>query len=403
MISNIKTYWNYGQIYCGIEVTTCEGKQKRFAVTAKKKKEEFIDFIYNEFSETSNLSDKIVNNQHCFVSITTNKVLIKEIGFVQDKQKAVSMAFPGLSLTEFYYEVIFTKTNCFVAVCRKEEVHLILKELEKHKIDVIGFQLGFSAIINLIPLLKQERIYSASYDLSCIENQLNSFSQNKEQLSSHYQIDDSAVASNYLIALSGIFNYVTNRGSNSNFEEENNTSKTLQKQKTFFRKGVFFAVGILLLLLLINFFVFNSNFNRLQVKQEEVQLLKNQQENYLTKSASLEKKEQVVNNILTSGSSKTSFYINRVVAYKPNSILFNSIVYQPLKKAIRPDKSIDFNKNKIIINGKSNDQAAFSSWIEALEILDWTSEVSVTNYAASKTNLANFEISITLSKNETKQ
>ncbi len=403
MISNIKTYWNYGQTYCGIEVTTYKGKQKLFTVTAKKKKEEFIDFIYNEFSETSNLSDKIATNQHCYVSITTDKVLIKEIGFVQDKQKAVSMAFPGLSLTEFYYEVIFTKTNCFVAVCRKEEVHLILKELEKHKIDVIGFQLGFSTITNLIPLLKQERIYSASYELSCIENQLNSFSQNKEQLSSHYQIEDSTVDSNYLIALSGIFNYVTNRGSNSNFEEENNISKTLQKQKIFFRKGVFFAVGILLLLLLINFFVFNYNFNRLQIKQEEVQLLKNQQENYLTKSASLEKKEQVVSNILTSGSSKTSFYINRIVAYKPHSILFNSIVYQPLKKAIRPDKSIDFNKNKIIISGKSNDQAAFSSWIEALEILEWTSEVSVTNYGALKSNLATFEISIILKKNETKQ
>jgi len=403
MISKIKTYWNYGNTYCGIEVTTYEGKQKLFTVTAKKKKEEFSDFSYNEFSETSNLSDKTANNQHCYVTITTDKVLVKEIVFVQDKQKAVSMAFPGLSLTEFYYEVIFTKFNCFVAVCRKEEVHLILKDLEKHKIDVIGFQLGFSAIINLIPLLKQERIYTASYELSCTENQINSFSQNKEQINNHYQIEDSKVASNYLIALSGIFNYVINRASNSNFEEENNASNILQKQKTFFRKGILVGVGTLLLLLLINFFVFDSNFNRLQVTQEEVQLLKNQQENYLSKSASLEKKEQVVSNILTSGSSKTSFYINRIVAYKPHSILFNSIVYQPLKKAIRPDKPINFNKNKIIISGESSNQMDFSSWIEALEILDWTSEVSVTNYGASKSNLATFEISIILKKNETKQ
>jgi len=396
MISKIKTYWSYGSTYCGIEVTTHNGKQKLFAVTAKKKKEEFIDFSYNEFSEFSSLSEKIANNQHCFVSITTDKVLVKEIGFVQDKQKAVSMAFPGLSLKEFFYEVIFTETNCFVAVCRKEDVHLILKDLEKHKIDVIGFQLGFSAIMNLIPLLKQERLYTASYELSCTENELNSFSQNKQQLSSHYQIEDSTVDSNYLIALSGIFNYVTNKGLNSNFEEDNNASNILQKQKTFFRKGVFVAVGILLLLLLINFFVFNSNFNRLQVKQEEVQLLKSQQENYLSKSASLEKKEQVVSNILTSGNSKTSFYINRIVAYKPHSILFNSVIYQPLKKAIRADKLIFFDENKIIISGKSNDQTEFSSWIEALEILGWTTEVSVINYAASKSNLATFEISISL-------
>lgn len=403
MISIIKTYWNYGSTYCGIEVTTFEGKQRILAVTAKKKKEEFSDFTYVEGSEVTNLSDNITTNQHCYVSITTNKVLIKVIGIVQDKLKAVSTAFPGLSITEFYYEVIFTKTNCFVAVCRKEEVNLILKDLEKQKIEVVGFQLGFSTLTKIIPLLKQKEVITSSYQLECDDSEIRSFSKNTEQINSHYQIQDISVASNYLIALSGIFNYVTNRASNSNFEEENNTSKTLQKQKTFFRKGIFVAVGTLLMLLLINFFVFNSNFNRLQVKKEKVQLLKNQQENYFAKSASLEKKEQVVNNILTSGRSKTSFYINRIVAYKPHSILFNSVVYQPLKKAIRPDKSIDFNKNKIMISGESSNQVEFSSWIEALEILDWTSEVSVTNYAASKTNLATFEINIILKKNETKQ
>ncbi len=397
MLNKVKSYWNYGNNYYSIEITTISGGNTLHLVSAKKKKNEFTDFDFIESTSFSELAKTLPKNQHCYLIINTDKVLIKEIPFIESDQKALANAFPSLSSSDFYYEILKTKTKCFVAICRKEGIDFLLKEAASHNLEVLGFDLGFSSLSSLIRLIDENNIVSSRYEFSILDGELSSFSENRVQNSVSYTIEDFEVNSNFLPALSGIFNYLLSPvDKSSNFMEENNHLNTLQKQKNFFRKGILSGIGILLFTLLINFFVFNSYYKNLQTKQEEVQLLKSQKDRYLSKSSIIESKERIVQNILNSSTSKSSFYINRIVAYKPSSILFSEIVFQPLQRAIKADKAIEYTVSEINISGESNDKKTFSNWIETLENFDWVNNVTVTNYGYSKKNESIFSLNISI-------
>jgi len=404
MFSKLKSYWQFGTTFCSIELTTFGGKDVLLSVLATKKKNEFANFQFKKAESFSELSETLPKNQHCYLLINSSKVLIKEISFTENNQKALSKTFPSLSLSDFYFQILKTKAKCYVAICRKSDVDTILKQASSQKIEVLGFQLGFSSLSNLIPLLKETYVITPRYEFAILENEIDSFSENNDQNNSSYTIENIAVVSDYLIPLSGLFYYLSKtKELSSNSTEENKKLLLQQEQKNFFRKGMLTGVGILLFSLLINFFLFNSYYTQQQTKMKELQLLKAQQESYLFRSSILESKERIVQNILNGSSSKSSFYINRIVAFRPASILFDEINFQPLLKAIRVDKTIDYLYDEVMLSGTSNDKNDFSNWIESLENFDWVKSVMVTNFGYSKKYISSFGVKILIRPDETKK
>jgi hypothetical protein len=396
MLSKIRSYWQYGTTFCGVEVTSSLSEKIVFAVTAKMKNNEFQQLEFLQSDSLVDLSKKLSKNQHCYLTINTDKVLIKEVPFDINAAKVLSLAFPGLSLSEFYYEILNTESKCFVAVCRKDYVNSILDEVEKQKINVIGFNLGFTPLTKLIHFIDKNEIITSQYQFTIEDQSIFSFSDSGDTTES-YNIDDIQMPSDYLMSVSSLFNYVSVSSEiKSNLEKENNKLKIGQQEKNFFNKGIKVALGIVFTLLLLNFLVFGSSFKDQQTLQEEVGLLEYQRTIFTTKLAEIDKKERMVNNILNSGNSKSSYYINRIAYGKSASIIFDQIQFQPLKKAIRPEKQIEYDQNEITIGGESSDKEAFSRWIESLEQFEWIKSVTVTGYGLSKRNTSSFDVELQL-------
>ena len=150
----------------------------------------------------------------------------------------------------------------------------------------------------------------------------------------------------------------------------------------------------MLLALLANTLLFNSYFKKEQLLQEEVQLVETLEKSDSIKLGEVESKERIVNHILLSGSSRSSYYLNRIAAIKPSSIGFTDIKFQPLERSIRPDKKIEYKGNEITITGESRDKADFSQWMEALEHYPWAAKVTVSHYGFLKTGVSNFTVMI---------
>lgn len=396
MLEKLKSYWNYGTTYCSIELTSTSEGERMFAITAKKKKGEYEDLYFNEAETISEIQGFIKKNQHAFLTINTNQVLVKETNLLVDPQMLLSQTFPGLNYSEFYYEIVKSGSKAFVAVCRKEYVEKIINEFENHNISIIGFQLGFSSLEKLIPILKVSSVNTGRFHFALANKHIESFTEASAQ-GEVYHIENIEVPSNYLVAVSGLLKYDAGSEIDSiNFSTDNKGQTEKYREKNFFRKAIVVGVVTLLVLLLINFLVFDSYYKNYQILQEESELSKTQRERYTIKQHSVTEKEKLVSNILNSGSSKSSYYINRLVAIKPTSILFDQVQYQPLSKTIRPDKSITYEKDIIIVSGKSNDKEVFSSWIELIEKLDWTSSVIIKNYGASTSKVSEFSLQITV-------
>jgi Tfp pilus assembly protein PilN len=403
MFSKLKSYWDYGNTFCGIEITSISGEEKIYGITAKKKDGEFTDLEFIEFTSLLEVNKKLPKNQHVYLTLNSDKVLIKSVPFQENALKTISQAFPGLSLSDFYYEILKTPFGCIAAVCRKNYVQNILKELEQQKLDILGFHLGINTFQVLAPILKEEFINTHRYTITTQENCIKEVAVAEDYSNVQYELEEFKIPAEYLLSLSGLFNYISSyEGLLSNFDNENKRLNTAHQEKNFFRKGVFLAIGLLLITLLINTFYFNSYFKKEQQLSEQFTLMESQQKGLENKRTELNEKEQLVDHILNSGSSKSSYYLNRIAALKPSTIGFTDIQYQPLNRSIRPDKKIDYTKNEITVTGESRDKSDFSKWIIDLGKLEWAEKVTVYNYEDSSSSGSKFSISLKL-KNVAKE
>lgn len=399
MIDSIRSYWQFGTGYCSLEVSSTPNKEtKLLAVTAKKKKGEFEDLEYETVPTFEKLAEQIAL-RHGFITLSTNKVLIKKVPYREPYTAVLSEAFPGLSLEEFYYEILPAGTHCFVMVCRKSYVETILKEAKKAGFSILGVHLGFSQTSALIPFLSDSgELITYQYALTYANKTITDFSLRKEgiEADSEYRIEDIQVPANYLLPLSGLFRYITPATSHSNLKSKNADLKQQFDQHVFFKKGSRLGIAILLVLLIVNFFVFNSYFQEKKQLEETLLVSKSQKEQYANRLKSIESKEKTVENILRSGTSKSTYYINRVVHAMPNTVQLTALTFQPLEKAIRPSKMITYQTHTIEVAGESNDKANFSQWIETLEQHPWVNRITVLGYGTTEQNKNSFVFSIAL-------
>lgn len=395
MFLKLKSYWNYGNTFCGIELTTINGEEIIFGITSKKKHGEFKDFEFVRFSLLINFSKNISKQQHCYLAINSDKVLIKYVTSESNDLKTISNAFPGLSLEDFYYEISRTAYGSIVAICRKDYVEKILSELKQQKVNVLGFNLGVAPLSVLIPLIEEQELNTPRYNIFIDEKDIKQISPNEFDIAGKHLIGSINILSEYLLSLSMLSNY-TGMGFNSsnNFTGENKILLKSHQENIFFKKGLFLGVGVLLISLLINTFFFSSYFKKEQLLNEKLLNIELYQKDIKGKLESLNKKEELVDNILNNGSSKSSYYINAITALKPSSIGFLDLQFQPMKKSIKQDNKIEYSQNNIIISGQSLDKTDFSQWITEIGTLIWVENVSVIHYGSLGKEVTTFSVLI---------
>lgn len=401
MLSSLKSFLKYGTTYCSIEIATNATLEFYYKTLAKRKKDEFVDFNFEVSRSIPEVTEELTKNQHCHLIINTEKVLTKEAEIDKDDKTTLAKAFPSLQLEDFYYEILRTRSKCFISICRKDYVHEILSLFKGQNVQVLSFHLGYTSVNNIVPYVLERPISLPNTEIFVEQSEIYSVLSKINQ-EENFIVDDIKVNSKFLISLSGLFNYLTSSSQISKNSTEQNTLLIKNyAERNFFKKGVSIGVGVLLIIMLVNLVLFTSYFKNVGTLRQEAAITQNQSVLFKEQQESIGKKERIVNNLLYSGTSKSSFYINRTATSKPLSVRFNTIAFQPLTRTIRPDKKIDYTNNTIRISGESTDKTVFSSWVEDLEKLDWIATVTILSYGSSSTNNS-FEISLLIT-DETKK
>lgn len=400
---SLGSYWNYGSKYCGLEYSsTQEGQIQIFGITANKKKGEFNLEKTFKTSNPEECTKHLPKNQHCFLCITSNQVLLKSTATSGPPAKVVSSAFPNIDLGEFYFEILQTSTGNAVALCRKAQVDQIVKSFEQTGVYITGFSFGFFSVQNLLQVIGREAFAVSSYQIISSQKQIESFSKlegNQEEV--QYSIGDTEISSKYLLALSAIFNYTrVNTHTTSNIELKNSELKKEHQQKIFFRKGLTAGSGLLFFLLLINFLVFSGYYSSLQQLTGKYHVEASQREAFNEKKLMIREKEKMVANILNNSNSRSSFYVNRLTGSKPTSILLKEFIFQPIKNQVKENEPIELVESTILLAGESADEREFSLWIKNLENITWIGEVKISDFSYSSAGTSEFKITIKIKEDE---
>ncbi len=353
-------------------------------------------------NQPSELDELVKTSIPLSLVITDDQILSKKVANTGTDTEVLREAFPNLNLNDFYYEILRTSTTSFISVCRKQYVENLISTYQKASLKIASVYLGSLKMNALSQYANDDKLYSNNSDVSFVNNEINTISKNSSHTTEQYNIDGLNLSSEHMLPLAVALDEVLNTETISG----NVTSRNVElykdfKEASFFKNALQIGVGFLLITLLINFFVFNTKYKKLQGLQDELQVYTTQQKQIESKQSEVNIKDALVQSILATGFSKSSYYVDQIIQKLPETAVLSSFVYQPLGKPIRKDKNIDLKSNMISVTGTSSDKEQFTSWLRTVEKLPFVDTVTIIQYGEDKKNNSDFEIMLTITSDGT--
>lgn len=386
-----------GKRYIGIEHFSLNNKEMISVLLIEKEKAALVISKKDKVSYCETLPDKWDKTLPFVLIINTNQVIQKEVlGIESQDEKLLQKGFPNTNWDEFYFEIWRLKTKSIVVISRKIYVDELLSNYHKQGIGIAGISLGACSIVELMnysernELLTNHQTISWSEETSIITSSI-------IDLESTYDINGLLVKNCHILAFAGILRLLLNRTENTgNLIAHSNYLLGSYKQQSFFSKGLKIILGILVTILLINFFVFTHYFKLAEESSESLLLSKSSVEDVIKTKENIQVKEQKIKNVMAITASQSSLVINEITKSIPQSILLTELVYHPLEKKIKIEEPILTQEKIVIISGTTIDNTAFTRWVETIDLLKEVNLVVITHFGKNEQNETEFSIKLKL-------
>lgn len=397
MPNSFLTYLKYGNSFCGIEHSYDEHNDIIYVSLLKHNKNELK--LENNFSSKSveEISKKLKKNQHAYLILNNSQVLSKKINSENKTiQKLVYRAFPNINLDEFYCEILSQSNDHYISICRKDYIDKLIIDYERNKVFIIGFSIGSNSISVLKDFSNHNQIKTSNSTVYLNNKRIKDIIQEFSK-PDVYNINSLDIQSKYILSFSGaLYSVVKTQFTNSNYDNKIEIINENYLQKQFFNQFLKIGGTTILFALLINFFVFNFYFDEVNKLNQVTEINKSTKEKIVSLNEIVLKKQKMVEDLLKSRSSKSSFFLNEIVKELPKSILLSEINYQPLEKRIKKNRFIEVNNQVIILSGTTNENSNFSNWIYLLEKKNWINSISIIKFGNSTKQTSEFTIKINL-------
>jgi len=402
MLQKFITYLILGKRFCGIEISSSNSKDTFLVTSLRKRKKELTIDMQFEVESVDSIQEKLPKKQHVFLAVNTSHVLFKKVTTSSTNQNAIlNAAFPNINTQDFYYEIISGNNNTsFIALCRRNYVDTIIDDFKAKNIFVTSFSLSNNLITEITDFVTLKSIQSSnaqiSLDHKITDVSITDANNNQEE----YNVNGLLTLSRYVLSLSGALTSFLNTNNRvSNSEEKINSLFEGFKHQILFKKVLQGSLIVFLVALLLNFFLFNHYFSKVNELQQTSQVNTINKNAVLSLDKKLKKTEKIATDILKSSASKSSFYVNEIIKLIPNSVLLSELNYQPLQKRIKKGQNILIQNNTIIISGVSSESESFSNWIKQLENQDWIHTIDIF-YSDTNTSRSEFTLTLNMSHEE---
>ncbi len=383
--------FTYGSVYSAAEHTVRNGKDQINFLQLEKKKKELVVKNNSQFTTLNEFSKDIV--KHLFLVINNKQVLTKKVSFTNESNLIlVQEAFPNITISDFYFDTYSNDEESFVAIARKEYVDAVIKTYTDKEIAIIGIGLGNLTIKNLLNYIQpNSTITTTNSTIILNETQIDRI-EKRDSEKQYFSINGLEISNYDVLSLSGILSYYTNTF--LGLEDVNNQLTAIYEKKKFFSNSLSLALGFLLLILLVNFFVFNNYFSKSDRLSAELSLNKTYKDQLLSLQKEVKTKEMVLESLQSASQSKVAVYLDKIGQLVPNSILLTAINYQPIISRFKKGKEIKVDFQKIFVGGIVKDNPDFTLFIDALEKEKWVDTVTILDFSKKGTTRSSFELLI---------
>ncbi|WP_040278304.1 PilN domain-containing protein [Psychroserpens damuponensis] len=403
MKDKLISYLTYGNSYYSVEQTQANGSTIYCGIGLKKSKNQVEVEDRFECHNLDEVSKHIPKGKAVCLVVNNEFTITKKVESVDAEiLKLIHQAFPNIKIDDFYYEILKQDTIHFVSICRKDYLDELLKEYLSHNISIVDFSLGNLMISSIAHLISEISIQTSNATMIKEGNQIISIEATEDLITSSYAFNDTNLTTKELLTFSSALSLVTNtKQTVSAFRNRDKGLLANFKEKRFFTQFTKIGLCVLFSALLINFFLFSNYYGKANELRETAQLLEASKSNVVNLSNKVKKSQKLVEDVLKTNSSRSSFYADALIKYIPESIVLTQLNYQPLLRKIKADKPIDNDTNTIMVSGTSQERIVVSEWISSLEKLNWIQNIEILNFDDTKNSSSSFSFKIYI-QDETK-
>lgn len=335
-----------------------------------------------------------------------NGVLVKPASYYTDdeEQAALKEAFPGLSFKDVLVHGVVNEqlNNSWLSLVRKSLVDEQIDQLEQLGINVIGLGVGVAPFAVLSKVLEPSRSIDLTiqhYKVSISQQDLTNVEKStNDKLGDPLKIGEESIPKSLIMPYASVLSYLASEDQLlSIFRTERALDQSYVENKAIHNIGKWSLISVFIVLL-INFGVFSIYFNSNRALQGEVQSVLDNKRYLKELEGRLDRSRSLLLNEGWMGSSKVSYYANRIAISVPNNILLDRLMMFPEEEKKRGDfsrpKYID---DQLIIVGRTNDDEALNKWVLTLNTLVFVERVTVRGFdreAGAKEAVFNLEVII---------
>ena len=317
--------------------------------------------------------------------------------------KLLERVFPNAKISDFYLQKTeLLENTVFVSIVRKNTVDDLLTLFADKGYYFSGISIGPFCLNGIIPLidLAAKSFSLGNYNLELNENNLiEDFHDNHISLSG----DKISIAGEELkqqssISFAAAFQYFFPQPTESAIEVPAvDFSKTELEQKKLFQIGGWGVLLFFLVVLLVNFLLFDHYGKQFQQLDSAFSGRKGQLSAANELKIKVKEKQDFLEKTGLKGASKTSYFADRIAGGIPASIQLTQLLMHPPEKKSKKDEPAIFLNKIIIVKGNCKKSTELNEWIRGIKKMDWVNEVSVLNYKQENIkDLGEFEIMITI-------
>ena len=317
---------------------------------------------------------------HKFVETPLGKIKLRNV-------------IPNIKEDDFYINYTQHSIGTWVSIVRKD---VVLKVLENSGLSinhVIDLYLGPTGIQWLTEMSNELPNFIGGSELVYQNNQLQSIRKSSEGHLKNRLIFGADLEFNMHLAFIGAL--VTFSKKNTIYKNEEWIENTdILKDKKVFQNTVKITLGVLLFVFMGNM-VFNQVLNGTFNEKVAIALTHTDLVNQAVSLQEEEKlKKEFIEKLGLEVNPQFAVFSDEIGETVPKKIQLSRLIVNPLKKAIRKKKLMEFKKEIIEIGGFCNSSQVCNEWVRELRTLNWVKKIELLEFKFNKDNIGEFIIEV---------
>lgn len=339
------------------------------------------------------------SNYPVVLCLTGTQVITRKLKKIeeQDNNILLQKVLPGAKPDDFILDTFSQDDTELVSVIKRSTALEIVKSFAAASIKIVEISLGPGRLLMLsenVPSTK--RIFIAGkykYDL----NELSIQTTQEKEDNLHVDMDGMKISFANMLALSvglAYFNGLTKVGEQIGEIKENTKEVLFGIYQNALLRFFFLAI----IFLISTSYFLNKNYQESLIElQDATAEQNNSYELFQIKQTAFNNKLGLLNATGVITSQKLYKICDRIGMLTPSSIQLLTMDIFPLKKKIKKDKMIEFDKARMIVEGVSPSSSVLNQWVEDLNGEDWVNEVYINNFSTTdKQHPGKFELIINI-------